>query len=140
MVGLASKAVCLGPLLQHSQPWQIRISAALPELSFHSRALFKSAVYMAHPRICRWQHGGTDVYITGTFTNWREHKRMHRSGNDFTYMSMLPRGKHQFKFIVDGHWRWATDIRTETDEESVRLDWLTKCLPLTSAASVYTNS
>ena len=44
---------------------------------------------------------------------------MHRSGHDFTYIAMLPRGKHHFKFIVDGQWRWTTNAPTETDADHV---------------------
>lgn len=61
------------------------------------------------PTVFKWDNGGTEVYVTGTFTGWTAHRRMHRSGNDFTYMTMLPRGLHEYKFIVDGHWRWAAE-------------------------------
>ncbi|KAA0174119.1 hypothetical protein FNF27_04340 [Cafeteria roenbergensis] len=69
------------------------------------------------PAVFKWAHGGSEVYVTGTFTGWRDHKRMHRSGHDFTYIAMLPRGKHHFKFIVDGQWRWTTNAPTETDAD-----------------------
>jgi hypothetical protein len=34
---------------------------------------------------------------------------MFRSGNDFTYIHNLTRGKHVYKFIVDDEWRFAPD-------------------------------
>ena len=34
------------------------------------------------------------VYIQGTFNNWERQIPMHRSGNDFTYIHNLKRGKH----------------------------------------------
>ena len=40
---------------------------------------------------------------------------MHRSGNDFTYIHNLKRGKHAFKFIVDDEWRFAPDQPTVED-------------------------
>jgi len=40
---------------------------------------------------------------------------MHRSGNDFTYIHNLKRGKHAFKFIVDDEWRFAPDQPTVAD-------------------------
>lgn len=43
------------------------------------------------PTVFRWEHGGNDVYITGTFNNWAEKAPMHRSGNDFTYIHELRR-------------------------------------------------
>jgi 5'-AMP-activated protein kinase, regulatory beta subunit len=45
------------------------------------------------------------VYITGTFNNWERQIPMHRSGNDFSYIHHLRKGKHAFKFIVDDEWR-----------------------------------
>ena len=42
---------------------------------------------------------------------------MHRSGNDFTYIHNLKKGKHAFKFIVDDEWRFAPDQPTVADIE-----------------------
>ena len=64
----------------------------------------------------RWEHGGHDVYITGTFNKWREKILMHRSGNDFTYVHGLKQGKHAYKFIVDDEWRFAPDQPTIADQ------------------------
>lgn len=41
------------------------------------------------PTVFRWEHGGRNVYITGTFNNWERQIPMHRSGNDFTYIHNL---------------------------------------------------
>eukprot|EP00968_Pinguiococcus_pyrenoidosus_P009080 scaffold699_cov231-Pinguiococcus_pyrenoidosus.AAC.18 len=59
------------------------------------------------PMVFRWEHGGRQVYITGTFNNWERQIPMHRSGNDFTYIHELRRGKHAYKFVVDDEWRFA---------------------------------
>lgn len=67
------------------------------------------------PTVFRWEHGGRDVYITGTFNDWTRQIPMHRSGNDFTYIHNLKRGKHAFKFIVDDEWRFAPDQPTVAD-------------------------
>jgi len=42
---------------------------------------------------------------------------MHRSGNDFTYIHNLTKGKHAYKFIVDDEWRFAPDQPTVADVE-----------------------
>ena len=34
---------------------------------------------------------------------------MHRSGNDFTYIHNVKRGRHAYKFVVDDEWRFAPD-------------------------------
>lgn len=67
------------------------------------------------PTVFRWEHGGRQVYITGTFNGWSRQIPMHRSGNDFTYIHNLRRGKHAFKFIVDDEWRFAPDQPTVAD-------------------------
>ncbi|KAF0693200.1 Aste57867_15794 [Aphanomyces stellatus] len=86
------------------------------------------------PMVFRWEHGGRNVRcrrrlcscallilvvqqvcITGTFNGWSVHVPMHRSGNDFTYIANLPRGKHAYKFVVDEEWRFAPDQPTVAD-------------------------
>ena len=67
------------------------------------------------PTVFRWEHGGRQVYITGTFNGWSRQIPMHRSGNDFTYIHNLKRGKHAFKFIIDNEWRFAPDQPTVAD-------------------------
>eukprot|EP00934_Nitzschia_sp_Nitz4_P007376 Nitzschia sp. Nitz4//scaffold274_size25273//4168//5115//NITZ4_008324-RA/size25273-processed-gene-0.11-mRNA-1//-1//CDS//3329545272//7366//frame0 len=69
------------------------------------------------PTVFRWEHGGRQVYITGTFNGWSRQIPMHRSGNDFTYIHNLQRGKHAFKYIVDDEWRFAPDQPTVADIE-----------------------
>lgn len=67
------------------------------------------------PTVFKWEHGGKHVSITGTFNNWERHIPMHRSGNDFTYVHNLKKGKHAFKFVVDDEWRYAPDQPTIAD-------------------------
>lgn len=69
------------------------------------------------PTVFKWDNGGRNVYITGTFNNWERQIPMHKSGNDFTYVHNLKRGKHAFKFIVDDEWRVATDQAKVADVE-----------------------
>jgi 5'-AMP-activated protein kinase regulatory beta subunit len=67
--------------------------------------------------VFKWEHGGRNVYITRTFNNWEKQIPMHRSGNVFSYIRKLKRGKHAFKFIVDDEWRFALDQPTVADIE-----------------------
>jgi 5'-AMP-activated protein kinase regulatory beta subunit len=71
------------------------------------------------PTVFKWEHGGRQVFITGTFNNWESQIPMHRSGNDFTYIHNLKKGKHAFKFIVDDEWRFAPDLPTVADVEVI---------------------
>lgn len=79
--------------------------------------LFDGDLDSVVPTVFKWDHGGRNVYITGTFNNWERQIPMHRSGNDFTYVHNLKRGKHAFKFIVDDEWRFAPDQPTVADIE-----------------------
>ncbi|KAH7491680.1 hypothetical protein KRP22_002851 [Phytophthora ramorum] len=69
------------------------------------------------PMVFKWEHGGRNVFITGTFNGWDKQCPMHRSGNDFTYIANLTRGKHMYKFVVDDDWRFAPDQLTMADVE-----------------------
>lgn len=41
---------------------------------------------------------------------------LQRSGKDFTIMKVLPSGVYQYRFIVDGQWRYAPDMPWDQDE------------------------
>eukprot|EP01071_Lankesteria_metandrocarpae_P004269 Lankesteria_metandrocarpae@DN3456_c0_g1_i2.p1 len=70
------------------------------------------------PCVFTWTHGGRNVFLTGSFTNWSmDHKiKLARSGQEFSAIKELSRGVHQYKFIVDDHWRFAPDQATVSDE------------------------
>mmetsp|Transcript_20904 Transcript_20904/g.25355 ORF Transcript_20904/g.25355 Transcript_20904/m.25355 type:complete len:318 (+) Transcript_20904:349-1302(+) len=88
------------------------------------------------PMVFRWEGGGKNVYITGTFNQWREKIPMHRSGNDFTYIHELKRGKHAFKFIVDDEWRFAPEQPTVADQ----MGFINNFVDLTSFERSFTDS
>lgn len=67
------------------------------------------------PTVFEWCHGGNQVFITGTFNGWSCKVQMYRSGNNFTYVQALPKGRHAYKFIVDDGWRFAPDQPTVAD-------------------------
>ena len=81
------------------------------------------------PVVFTWSHSGRQVYITGTFNNWQEQIPMFRSGNDFTYIHNLTRGKHVYKFIVDDEWRFAPD-QVGVVAVTAAAIYLTLCLAL----------
>lgn len=58
----------------------------------------------ALPTVFKWDGGGKQVYISGTFSDWRP-LPMVKSHGDFVTIIDLPEGEHQFKFYVDGEWR-----------------------------------
>jgi 5'-AMP-activated protein kinase regulatory beta subunit len=65
-----------------------------------------------------WNLGGQQAFLIGSFNKWAERIPMQKSGgNEFTLLKTLDRGVHQYKFIVDGHWRFATDQPTMRDNQ-----------------------
>lgn len=64
----------------------------------------KAAKKSALPTVFKWDGGGKQVFITGTFTGWKA-LPMVRSHADFVTIIDLPEGDHQYKFYVDGEWK-----------------------------------
>uniref|UniRef100_A0A6M2DIR3 5'-AMP-activated protein kinase subunit beta-1 n=1 Tax=Xenopsylla cheopis TaxID=163159 RepID=A0A6M2DIR3_XENCH len=56
------------------------------------------------PTVFKWGGGGRQVYISGTFTEWKA-LPMVKSHGDFVTIIDLPEGEHQYKFYVDGEWK-----------------------------------
>ncbi|KAL5068737.1 hypothetical protein RYX36_019624 [Vicia faba] len=60
------------------------------------------------PQMFIWPHGGTNVFVCGSFTGWATIIPMSRidgQPNAFQATCSLTPGFHQYKFNVDGEWR-----------------------------------
>lgn len=64
----------------------------------------------ALPTVFRWEGGGTEVLISGTFSEWKTIP-MVKSHSDFVTIIDLPEGDHQYKFCVDGEWKHDTSLK-----------------------------
>lgn len=62
-----------------------------------------------------WNFGGAGVYITGDWDGWKKQIPLRRSGNEFTTIIPLPLGRFQYKFTVDGEWRYSPAHRVQED-------------------------
>ncbi|XP_070497619.1 5'-AMP-activated protein kinase subunit beta-1 [Chironomus tepperi] len=71
-----------------------------PEIKPDMIEIQKSAL----PTVFKWEGGGKQVYISGTFSNWKA-LPMVKSHGDFVTIVDVPEGEHQFKFFVDGEWK-----------------------------------
>lgn len=56
-----------------------------------------------------------EVYLSGSFTNWKEKIPMIKSDGDFIIIVDLPEGEHQYKFYVDGKWEHDPNQTTIDD-------------------------
>lgn len=93
------------------------LAVASPNTNVSIPASYANFAEDVVPTVFKWDHGGRNVYITGTFNNWERQLPMHKSGNDFTYIFNLKKGKHAYKFIVDDEWRFAPDQPTVADND-----------------------
>lgn len=67
----------------------------------------------------RWNFGGTNVVLVGTFCEWKNGDVMERIGDQFVVERQLERDKHfEYKFIVDNNWRFAPDQPTVKDAQN----------------------
>lgn len=62
------------------------------------------------PTVFKWEGGGKQVLISGTFTNWKT-LPMVKSHGDFVTIIDLPEGEHEYKFYVDGEWKHDPTMR-----------------------------
>lgn len=68
------------------------------------------------PTMFRWEGGGNEVFICGTFTEWKTIPMVKSHGNFMTIID-LPEGEHQFKYYVDGEWK--NDAATKVIEDDI---------------------
>mmetsp|Transcript_23690 Transcript_23690/g.56546 ORF Transcript_23690/g.56546 Transcript_23690/m.56546 type:complete len:273 (-) Transcript_23690:203-1021(-) len=68
------------------------------------------------PTVFYWSHGGSHVEVQGSFDNWTTRQELQRSGKDFTIVKLLPPGVYQYKFIVDGEWKYDPEQPAMFDE------------------------
>lgn len=68
------------------------------------------------PTMITWSYDGKEVAVEGSWDNWKIRKPLQKSGKDFTIMKVLPSGVYQYRFIVDGQWRYAPDMPWAQDE------------------------
>ena len=59
------------------------------------------------PTTFEWDNGGNSVFVTGSFCQWKQFFLMKKdSTKNFVLNLNLPRGIHQYKFKVDGEWKY----------------------------------
>ncbi|KAL6332671.1 hypothetical protein AAG906_010011 [Vitis piasezkii] len=68
------------------------------------------------PTMITWSYGGKEVAVEGSWDNWKIRKPLQRSGKEFTIMKVLPSGVYQYRFIVDGQWRYIPDMPWAQDD------------------------
>eukprot|EP01132_Coremiostelium_polycephalum_P001136 gene1136-1442_t len=76
------------------------------------------------PTVFTWAGGGKEVFVSGSFNNWKEKIPLSHSEKDFTLIYNLPPGVHQYKFIVDGKWMHSTEQPVAADVKGNLLNFV----------------
>lgn len=92
-----------------------RASTVTPGTSIDETAL---------PTVFKWEGGGKDVFISGTFTDWKPIP-MVRSHGDFVLILEIPEGEHEYKFLVDGQWKHDPTEPTADNELGTKNNYIT---------------
>lgn len=71
------------------------------------------------PAVFRWKGGGKEVYLSGSYDQWKARIPLSRSREDFYGIVDLPAGEHEYKFLVDGQWKTNQDEPTKLNEEGI---------------------
>ena len=67
----------------------------------------KNSEAMKIPIAFEWDNGGNNVYVTGSFCNWKQFFLMKKSEDGKFILNLnLPRGNYQYKFKVDNEWKY----------------------------------
>lgn len=81
------------------------------------------------PTVFKWEKGGKDVSICGTFTQWKP-IQMVKSHGDFVIILDVPEGEHEYRFKVDGHWHLdETEPTVEAEEGQSKNNVIKVCTP-----------
>lgn len=67
------------------------------------------------PTVFKWEGGGKEVHLAGSFNNWKNKIPLAKSNGDFYTILELPEGDHQYKFYVDGQWLHNASEPTTTN-------------------------
>ncbi|XP_030371502.1 5'-AMP-activated protein kinase subunit beta-1 [Scaptodrosophila lebanonensis] len=73
----------------------------------------------ALPTVLRWDGGGKNVTISGTFSQWKPIPMVRSHGNFVTIID-LPEGDHQYKFCVDGEWKHDPKLKSVENEDGIK--------------------
>lgn len=94
------------------------------------------------PTVFKWEHGGKQVYITGSFNNWQTKIPMHKSGNDFIYIHNLKQDKYYYKFLIDNEWKYAQEqaVVKNSNGESLNCIDLNSFVPYTGDENFFFKS
>ncbi|KAG0147228.1 hypothetical protein CROQUDRAFT_43155 [Cronartium quercuum f. sp. fusiforme G11] len=86
------------------------------------------------PTLITWNEPAQEVYVTGTFSKWKQQIKLQKplgpstteSGQptNFSALVSLPPGPHRLKFIVDERWKTSKELPSATDDKGNLINYL----------------
>ena len=76
------------------------------------------------PTLIRWNKPGEQVYVAGSFNDWRYKIKLHRTETEWQAVVDLPSGTHCIKFIVDDEWQCSNDLIIAPDDDSNLVNYI----------------
>lgn len=67
--------------------------------------------------VITWKEGGREVFVAGSFSDWKQWFALKKEGDLHVLKILLPKGKHNIKFIVDKCWVCSSYYETVLDEK-----------------------
>ncbi|GFO48696.1 5'-amp-activated protein kinase subunit beta-2 [Plakobranchus ocellatus] len=71
------------------------------------------------PMEFKWEEGGDNVLVSGSFNSWQEKIALSKEGEVFTKMIDVPVGEHLYKFIVDDKWVINKNLPIKCDDDGL---------------------
>ncbi|CAO2650124.1 Nn.00g014160.m01.CDS01 [Neocucurbitaria sp. VM-36] len=66
-----------------------------------------------------WEHSAHEVFVTGTFDDWRKTVKLEKEDGIFKKTVELPKTHTQYKFVVNGNWCVNDSARKEDDGHGI---------------------
>ncbi|KAF6041527.1 PRKAB2 [Bugula neritina] len=83
------------------------------------------------PAVIKWDKGGKEIFVSGSFNNWETKIPLVKSESNFYTIIDLPEGEHHYKFLVDGQWKHNPDepaMKSSKGSLHNTMKWLRKTL------------
>ncbi|XP_024391599.1 SNF1-related protein kinase regulatory subunit beta-2 [Physcomitrium patens] len=108
------------PMVPISKPNELSLGGYAQTQRASQQAYYETSLYGEPDKgvatMIVWSHGGGNVGVIGSWDNWQTRQPLQRSGRDFTLIKVLQPGVYQYKFWVDGVWRYAHDLPAVSDD------------------------
>ncbi|PVU90655.1 hypothetical protein BB559_004506 [Furculomyces boomerangus] len=76
------------------------------------------------PTLIKWEDSADNVYVSGSFNQWKYKIKLKREDGIWSTMINLPVGMHMIKFIVDGEWQYSRNMVIAPDDHGNLVNYI----------------